>query len=263
MTHEQDKRHDPSAHPPADQRGTDAGDRIRSAQSHLLGGAPQDGGAYGAPAPSRQETLLREWAESLGLLLSPDDLPAKVIKGGQEHDVYLDETTQRVFKLTRHGVFGFSPGIELALVSSADDARRFHLWEATPLQYLERLRLQNILVPGINRLEGIIDQHGQDLVIVTSQPYFEPIHATTAEIDTWFAALGFEKVTDSAYYRREDNLGVFDAHDKNLVHAAETLVPFDVIPCQPDGGFLDFIQETLAAGHSVHAIRSTHTGTRS
>lgn len=48
-----------------------------------------------------------------------------------------------------------------------------------------------------------------------------------------------------AYYRAEDNLGVFDAHDKNLIRAGELLVPFDVIPCHPGGGFLAFIEETL------------------
>ncbi|MES2659331.1 MAG: hypothetical protein V4689_11995 [Verrucomicrobiota bacterium] len=52
-------------------------------------------------------------------MLSPSDLPAKVIRGGQEHELYHDENTDRYFKVTRNGVFGLSPGIELALVSSA------------------------------------------------------------------------------------------------------------------------------------------------
>jgi len=37
------------------------------------------------------------------------------------------------------------------------------------------------------------------------------------------------------------------------------MVPFDVISCHPAGGFLDFIKDTLSAGHSVQAIRTTHT----
>lgn len=65
-------------------------------------------------------------------MLNSKDLPAKVIRGGQEHDVYHDETSDRYFKATRDGVFGFSPGIELALVSSSEDARKFHLWHASP-----------------------------------------------------------------------------------------------------------------------------------
>jgi hypothetical protein len=183
-------------------------------------------------------------------------LPTKVVRGGQEHDLFHDEPNDRYFKVTRNGVFGFSPGIELALVSSAQDARRFHLWDATPLEYLERLHLQNLLVPGLNRLEGIIHQANGELSIVTSQPRFEIIPVSVPEIDAWFASLGFEKITDSAYYRREDNLGVFDAHDKNLVRAGDDLVAFDIIPCHPAGGFLTFIEETLAAGHTLRAVRT-------
>ncbi len=193
-------------------------------------------------------------------MLSASDLPAKVIKGGQEHDLFHEESSNRYFKVTRNGVFGLSPGIELALVSSSQDARRFHLWEASPLEYLERLHLQNLLVPGLNTLEGLIVQPGDEMAIVTSQPRFDIVPVTTAEIDVWFASLGFEKIADSSYCRAEDNLGVFDAHDKNLVRAdAEVLIPFDVIPCHPAGGFLTFIEETLAAGHSLRAVRTVTT----
>lgn len=187
---------------------------------------------------------------------------SKVVKGGQEHDLWHDEITDRYWKLTKNGVFGLNPGIELALVSSAEDARRFHLWEATPLQYLERLELHNLLVPGLNRIEGVISQPG-DLSIVTSQPRFDIIAVTQPEIDDWFVSMGFHKVADAAYFRWEDNLGIFDAHDKNVIRAGDTLMPFDVIPCLPDGGFLDFIRDTLAAGHSLRAVRTTRSRSKS
>lgn len=192
-------------------------------------------------------------------MLKPSDLPTKVVRGGQEHELFHDEATDRYLKVTRNGVFGLSPGIELALVSSAQEARRFHLWEASPIEYLERLRLQNLLVPGLNHLEGVIHQANGELAIVTSQPRFEIIPVNVPEIDAWFAARDFRKITDSAYYRREDNLGVFDAHDKNLVRAGDDLIPYDVIPCHPAGGFLAFIEETLAAGHSLRAVRTVTT----
>ena len=249
--------------PPADQRDADARDLILAALDFLRGGLSGDGEASGPPTLARQEARLREWADRLGLLLNPTALPTKVVRGGQEHDLFHDEANDRYFKVTRNGVFGLSPGIELALVSSAEDARRFHLWEATPAEYLERLHLQNLLVPGINRLEGLIHQVNGELAIVTSQPRFEIVAVSVREIDAWFASLGFTKVTDSAYYRREDNLGVFDAHDKNLVRAGEDLVPFDVIPCHPAGGFLAFIEETLAAGHSLSAVRTVTTRSHS
>ncbi len=242
-------------------RRADGPDLVRAALDHLRGSVSSDGTALGTPSGARQKEGLREWARSLGLLLSPSDLPAKVVRGGQEHDLFHDETTDRYFKVTRDGIFGLSPGIELALVSSNQDARRFHLWEATPLEYLERLHLQNQLVPGLNHLEGVLDQ-GDDLAVVTSQPRFDIVAVTQPEIDAWFAAHGFEKVTECGYYRAEDNLGIFDAHTKNLVRFQDDLIPFDVIPCRPAGGFLQFIADTLAAGHSVRAVRTVTTTPR-
>ena len=244
---------DPSAH----QQRADGADLIRAALDFLRGIPAPGGAASGPPTLASQENGLREWAERLGLLLKSGDFIPRLERGGQEHDWFKDG--DRVIKVTRNGVFGLSPGIELALVSSSQDARRFHLWEASPLEYLERLHLQNQLVPGLNSLEGVIVQPGDDMAIVTSQPRFDIVPVTTAEIDIWFASLGFTKITSAAYYRPEDNLGVFDAHDKNLVRAGDLLIPFDVIPCHPAGGFLDFIAETLAAGHSLHAVRTVTT----
>lgn len=241
---------DPAAHSRAD-----GADLVLAALDHLGGISSASGGASGPPSLARQKEDLREWARSLGLLLNPG-LLRRFERGGQEHDFFREG--ERVFKTTRDGIFGLSAGMDLALVSSDMDARRFQLWEASPIEYLERLMLQNELVPGLNRLEGVIDQ-GDDLAIVTSQPRFDIVPVTLAEIDAWFAALGFEKVTACGYYRTADNLGVFDAHAKNLVRFEDTLIPFDVIPCRPAGGFLKFIADTLAAGHSVSAVRTVTT----
>ena len=259
MSHESASRSTPD-HPPPDFAGTDGGDLIGAAIRHLGGSLSGNGTASWSIPIARQKESLREWAGSVGLLLKANDLPSKSVRGGMEHDLFHDEGTDRYFKVTRQGIFGLSPGMDLAMVSSSQDARRFQLWEATPLEYLERLRLHNELVPGINRLEGIICQANDDLAVVTSQPRFD-IHPVSAEeITDWFAAQGFRRVTDSAYYREEDNLGIFDAHDKNVVRAGEILIPFDVIPCHPEGGFLRFIADTLAAGHRLSVVRTVTTG---
>jgi hypothetical protein len=222
--------------PPADQRGADAGDLVFAALDFLQGVQEAGGGPSGPRSLAGQEARLLEWADGLGLLLNAETITPLLSRGGQEHEIV--DQQDRVLKVTRNGVFGLSPGIELALVSSAEEA---------------------LLVPGLNRLEGVIHQANGELAIVTSQPRFDIIPVSVSEIDAWFAARGFEKITDSAYYRREDNLGVFDAHDKNLVRAGEDLIPFDVIPCHPAGGFLAFIHETLAAGHSLRAVRIVTT----
>ncbi|HEY1661405.1 MAG TPA: hypothetical protein VGI03_03210 [Verrucomicrobiae bacterium] len=235
-------------------------DFVRAALDHLRRIPTASGESSGPPTSARQKESLCEWARRLGLLLDADAIVPRLRRGGQEHDIF--QEGERVFKVTRNGIFGLSPGIELALVSSAEDARRFQLWEATPLEYLERLDLHNQLVSGLNIFEGIFVQPDGDMAIVTSQPRFDIVPVTEAEIDAWFALQGFKKITHSAYYRDEDNLGVFDAHDKNVVRAGPFLVPFDVIPCRPAGGFLKFIADTIASGHTLKAERTVSTTTR-
>ena len=234
-------------------------DLVRAALDYLRGIPTAGGEASGPPTVARQKADLCEWAKSLGLLLTPDQFPAIPVRGGQERDLFHDTATDRFFKVTRNGMFGLSPGMDIALVSSYVDARRFQLWEATPLEYLERLDLHNQLVPGLNVLEGVWVQPDGDMAIVTSQPRFDIVPVTEAEIDAWFAAQGFQKITHSAYYREEDNLGVFDAHNKNVIRAGDLLVPFDVIPCRPAGGFLKFIADTIQAGHTLKAERTAST----
>jgi hypothetical protein len=71
----------PSTRPPADQRGTDGADLVRAALDFLRGGVSADVGTCGPPTLARQKEDLREWADRLGLLLSSEDLPARVIRG--------------------------------------------------------------------------------------------------------------------------------------------------------------------------------------
>jgi hypothetical protein len=240
--------------PPADQQRADGADLVFAALDQLRRISGPDVSSSGPSSLIGQKKSLVEWAGNLGLLLDPEQYFPQLQRGGQEHDVH--ETDGCVFKVTRHGVFGLSPGIELALVSSSEEVRRFHLWEASPLEYLERLHLQNQLVPRLNSLVGVIYQSNDDLAIVTSQPRFEIVPATTPEIAEWFASMGFVKIADAAFYRTEDNLGIFDAHDKNVIRAGEVLIPFDVIPIRPAGGFLDFIEETISQGHTLRAVRT-------
>lgn len=242
----------------------DEQNRICSALDHLRKVLCNNGSSYWKAESTCQESCLKKWAEDLGLLLDPEKFLPDLVRGGQEHDLLHDKASQRIIKVTRNGFFGLTPGIELALVSSGKDARRLHLWEASPYQYLERLYLHNILVPGINKLEGFIHQEG-DFSIVTSQPRLDHNPVTEIEIDSYFRSLGFEKIASASYYRDSDNLGIFDAHDKNVLRssiAPNTLIPFDIIPCQPDEGFLDFIQICIQEGHLVTLSKTSNTSNR-
>lgn len=106
---------------------------VLTALDHLRGGLSRDGSSSGSPSRAWQKESLREWVRSLGLMLRYSDLPSRVIRGGQEHDIYHHEGTDRYFKVTRDGIFGLTPGMDLALLSSAMEARRFQLWEAPHL----------------------------------------------------------------------------------------------------------------------------------
>ena len=232
-------------------------DFIRAALDYLGRIRAASGTTSGPPSFAWQKENLCEWARGLGLLLDAEIIVPRLGRGGQEHDIFREG--ERVFKVTRSGMFGLSPGMDIALVSSGDEARRFQLWEATPLEYLERLHLHNLLVPGLNVLEGVLLQPDGDMAMVTSQPRFDIVPVTEAEIDAWFIAQGFAKIAESACYREADNLGIFDAHDKNVIRAGELLVPFDVIPCRPEGGFLKFIADTIQAGQTVKSKRTVTT----
>ena len=244
-------------HPPHLSR-EDGADLIVAAADQLRGVLSASGGPHWKANTSGQKACLKEWGRDLGLLLATGDWIHHFRRGGQEHDIYDPPNGDRIFKLTRDGIFGLTPGIDLALVASGEEARRFHLWEASPIDYLERLHLQNESTPGLNRLEGFLFD-GDELSILTSQPRFEIHPVSQDEIDHWFESLGFKKITNAAYYREADNLGIFDAHDRNVVRAGDTLVPFDIIPCHPMEGFLDFIRDSLEAGSTLTAVRTVST----
>jgi hypothetical protein len=71
--------------------------------------------------------------------------------------------------------------------------------------------------------------------------------------------------TSSIARQKEDfrewarSLGLLLKHAKNLVRFEDTLIPFDIIPCRPDGGFLKFIADTLAEGQTLSAVRTVST----
>jgi hypothetical protein len=234
------------------------GDRIAAAQQFLREFCHGTGKTLGPPGLTREETGILAWAESVGLLLNPDDLLPKLLRGGMEHDVFLNGN--RVVKVTKNGIFGFSPGLELMLIDArhSADAQRFHLWEATPMQYLERLELHNLLLPGFNDLLGVVSINTAEVAIVTAQPKLRNEMAVSqSEIDAWFGSQGFARVTAAGFYREADNLAVFDAHDKNVLRDGPDFVPFDVIPCRPASGFLSFIEHILADGGEPSVLRTT------
>ena len=236
----------------------DGADQLEAAFAFLRGVLSENGGSPWATSSADQEGRLLEWASHVGLLLNLGDLPAERLKGGQEHDLLKPLVNGRIWKVTKNGYFGLTPGLELALVPQGEDGRRFHLWESGIYSYLERLTLQNALFGQINKLEGFLSVDGA-LSVVISQLVYSALPVDQKAIDAWFLSHGFESIASAAYYRRQDNMGIFDAHDKNVIWDGQDFIPFDVIPCRPDGGFLAFIEQTLAENKTITPDRTIRT----
>ena len=124
-------------------------------------------------------------------------LPPEFGRGG-EHQVYFHKRTQRYFKATLlERQLGY--GIALGSLSRG----------ATPSEYLDRLDLQNLIFHDYIRLERIIANNGQP-IIITSQPFIKGVAATAAALDDLMLGKGYEKLTDGAYYSEREGLLVFD-----------------------------------------------------
>jgi len=89
---------------------------------------------------------------------------------------------------------GMTLGIDLALVASDKDARRFHLWDATPIDYSERLHLQNELTPRLNRLERFVFD-GDGPPSLPQKTRFEINSVSRQKIDEGMLFVSSQKVT--------------------------------------------------------------------
>jgi len=177
----------------------------------------------------RQERDLVAWARDLSCLIPPVRYLALVERGGEEHRLWLSEDGQRYFKTTFPGKFGFT-----VVLNPADFP---DLAEATPLEYLERLLLQNSVFGDVVILEGVAQEAG-GTVIVTSQPHITGNEASRDDIINFMFRQWFKPMRDLhlgrpgalAFYRDLDEVAAFDAHPGNFVKDTQGLVlPIDLI----------------------------------
>ena len=182
----------------------------------------------------RQERDLVAWAREGGRLIEPSFYLPRLEDAGEEHRVWLDEASQRYFKATHAGRFGFC-------VIALDDGMA-ELTGATPFEYLERLQLQNQLFTDDIRLVGVALERGQ-AVIVTSQEAIRGTEVKAEEIETFMRKLWFQPLTSLslgrpgalAFYRDLDEVAAFDAHPGNFVKDDNGVVlPIDLILVRAD-----------------------------
>ncbi|GAA5121236.1 hypothetical protein JIN84_00440 [Luteolibacter yonseiensis] len=168
---------------------------------------------------------LVEWAEGSGCFFEGLQ-PLK--EGGREHDLTFIEESRTWLKFTKPAAAGYvvtfnfgAPALEPAL----------------PLEYLERLLLQNEIFADRVSFVGVAGERHRPR-IVTRQPHIRGEDATPDEIVFLMAELGFQPLparfsigyADSLAFIRED-VAVFDLRPANVVRTKEGLiVPIDAIP---------------------------------
>ena len=215
-----------------DRPGGDAQGALESAACQLRASPPP-----AAASPAREREILRRrqerdllaWAREQGRLIERATYLTLAERGGEEHRLWLAEDGRRYFKATFPGRFGFA--VILAHAGIPD------LADATPLEYLERLILQNRVFGDSVCLEGVTQEAG-GTAIVTSQPHLAGTAPVREEILSFMSRLWFRPLRglhlgrpgSLAFYRDLDEVAVFDAHPGNFVKDAEGIVlPIDLI----------------------------------
>ena len=231
-------------------------DSLAAAHRHLGGGTAAVFGIPGEPhseRSTREGRALWRWAKEAGCCLESAPWLARFAvdnEGGQEHRVWYSAETWRYFKATHAGRYGWYAFVDSRYDKQTQEDEHFiGMGGATPLQYLDRLLLQNEVFSDNITLEGLwIEAEG--LVILTSQPYIAGSPVKPADIIESMEMLGFERIPGLpansedcfSFYHRTTRIGAFDAHTLNFVRERSSgdIVPIDVVMVRADDAFHDY-----------------------
>jgi hypothetical protein len=176
----------------------------------------------------REWTHLKRWARDRGMIL-PSDLTEPEPSESAEHDVTFRTGERRWWKYTKPNHAG------LGVTWEGEATPYVH--NASPLEYLDRLRAANLLLADDIRLEGLWRNPAGAWRIVTRQADVPGTPAERDEIIGSLAQAGWILQPQwsgvvyhrSLTFRRGDWL-MTDAHPANFVRTADGLViPIDVI----------------------------------
>ncbi|MES2708333.1 MAG: hypothetical protein V4726_17190 [Verrucomicrobiota bacterium] len=241
--------------------GSDSTSPLQSARRHLRGveaavsGVDESGRAA---AGTRQGRALWRWAQENSRSLTPDQYLEKIDGGGQEHRVWHDLKERRYWKATYAGHFGWVAGLDFRYNKrSQEDEPFIGMGEALPLEYLDRLILQNEVFADDIRLEACaIEKEG--LVVLTSQPFVRGRKPKPAAILETMLLLGFERIPglpanteDSfSFYRRPDRVSAFDAHTGNFILSGNLVVPIDLVMVRAGEDMHDYLCRRIDAARN-------------
>jgi hypothetical protein len=164
------------------------------------------------------------WCASKSLIASAACKPER--EGGREHDLRQLSGQGVWLKFTKPWSSGYA--VDLSGIDPL-------LLPARPLQYLERLRLQNRCFGDFIRFIGITADSKERRIII-SQPDIIGRPPTWDEIDDWFLRQGFAKLNvkslggyDAVAFAGH-GVGVFDVRPVNVVMSSDgILLPIDVM----------------------------------
>ena len=199
---------------------------LESAESYLAASATAGGAGDGSGSTfSASFTKLLTWGEAAGLIRPESHfsfLRREPDEAGNEHEVWFDESINRWHKATFPNRFGIAWGRK---------------GSATASEYLTRLMLQNEYFGDDIQLVALVNCR-EKLRVITSQPHVAGEHAHAEEIQIWFRGLGFSRFSSGesvAWFRKDINLLVSDAHEGNVIRTADgVLFAIDLNPMRPD-----------------------------
>lgn len=178
--------------------------------------------------PDKEKAALHIWAKERNLILPPSfKMPPE--SKSREHDVIYDEESGLWLKYTKPNAAGYA--VEW------DTQGNPYMVSAFPIEYFQRLRLQNELFGDNIQLKGLWCDLNGGWRIVTTQPHVKGTQPTSDELVHAFVALGFEKLpwTGIGYEHSlafwKDGYDVWDVRPANVVLAigSNLPLPFDVI----------------------------------
>jgi len=153
-----------------------------------------------------------------------------------EHRIWPSADHSRIFKATHPGGCGFT------VLAAEVTGSLPELVKGLPLEYLERLILQNKIFGDEIHLEGIA-METEGMVFVSSQPTLIGEPTAISDILAFMNSLWFQPLPELhlgnpgalAFYRDLDEVAAFDAHPANFVKGHNGVVlPIDLILVQAD-----------------------------
>lgn len=166
---------------------------------------------------------------------------------GTEHVVELSAFEDRVFKVTIPPAFGLIPRVvSHPVINLREDAsppvfrKAIEFLPATPLEYLERWIAANEVFEDDVRLTSVVVWADGQVSFGISQPQYHGEPAPHRDIDRFFEASGWTRITDPGgsghglFFNYAFGVLAIDALSRNCYLHENALLPFDVILCKPD-----------------------------